>query len=265
MAFRGDDGEERIRMFLSIPLATETLYIKAKQATFLSICILLLCLCSLVTGMLGQRYCYSLAANLTPLAFPLIIYESLQQKQWGLDLLRSQCLLIGVYGLTLLILDAIILAYTATEYRYCYGTWTSQCESYTGPGHFDIICSDAQSSSETSHLYITCSKEFILILQLVGILLNLLHTLCVLPYLCVCHGLAAALKGAGWETGTITVDFAARWTADIPSKAMVILGNREEEGEDSVLEATPVPMKENSSLDESRDECTPVCKVTARP
>lgn len=265
MAVRDDSGEERVRVFLSIPVASEAVYVKAKQATAVSISILLLCLCSLITGLLGKRYFYSLAANLMPVLFPIIVYESLQQKLWGLDLLRSQCLVVGVYGLTLLILDAIILAYTATSYRYCYGSWTDQCEDYQGNGNFDLVCKDSQANSESPGLFVTCYKPVILHLQLVCLILNLLHCFLVLPYLCLCYGLRSALRRTGWETGTIMLDFPSQVISDVASKAIVILGNREEEGDDLVLEGSPVPQKDGSSLEESREEVGRGWKATDRP
>jgi len=265
MAIREDLGGERVRVFLSLPVASEAVYTKARQATALSISMLVLCLCSLITGLLGKRYFYSLAANLLPVLFPIIVYESLQQRLWGLDLLRSQCLVVGVYGITLLILDAIILAFTATTYRYCYGSWKDQCEDYSGIGDFDLICKDAQSNPESPGLFVTCSKPVILHLQLVCLILNLLHCFLVLPYLCLCYGLRAALSRQGWETGTMMLDFPSQGSSDVASKAIVILGNREEEGDDLVVDGSPVPQKDGSSLEESRDEVGRGWKATDRP
>ena len=263
MALREAEGPDRV--FLSIPVTSEAIYIKARQATAVSISILLLCLFSLITGLLGKRYFYSLAANLTPILFPIIIYESLQQRLWGLDLLRSQCLVIAVYGITLLILDAIILAYTATSYRYCYGSWTDQCEEYVGSGNFDLVCKDSQANPDSKGLYITCYKPVFLHLQLACIVLNLLHSLLVLPYLFLCHGLRSALISSGSESGTIMQDLPMQWVSDAASKAVVILGNREEEGEDLVLEGTPVLQKDGISMEESREEIGRGWKATDRP
>ena len=225
---------------MGIRVPTQAVYQKVRAAFGLSVVIIGLSLISLITGIVGKRYIYGLIANLSPLLLPLLLYECLQQKLWGLDLLKAQCLIGTIYGLTLVIMDSIMLAFTVTNYRYCYGGWNDQCVKYRGVGSFDLLCTTSSTMTNTQPLLVTCMSEDIYALQFICLGFNLVHALFVAPYLLICHALKNAMGQSGWENGSMIL---FNPTPDIittaVSRSIVILGNEEELDDGEIVDAVP--------------------------
>lgn len=236
-------------------------YLKAKSAFKLSIVLVSLAMISLVAGLVGKRYTYALTANVVPLLLPLVVLEGAQQKLWGKELLRTQCLLATVYGLTMVIMDSIILAFVVTNFRYCYGGWHDQCEPYDGSSSVSLICKSPTAPVTSNGLFVTCDSHESYILQLIALSLNLIHSLGIAPYLLLCHSLRVAINSSlpTWEDGSIVVLDPLPEAQEIAaSRALVLAGREEVLEEEEAVEGLPVTFKGAADFtDESREEIAP--------
>ena len=251
----------RLYVFLSIHTPSQAVYLKVRAAFRLAVVLVCLAAVSLVAGLVGKRYTYALTANLAPVLLPLVVLEGVQQRLWGKELLKTQCLLVTVYGLTMVILDSIILAFVVTNFRYCYGGWNDQCEPYDGTGSVSLICRSSTAPSTSSGLFVTCDSRENYILQLISLSLNLIHSLGIAPYLLLCHALKTALNSSlpTWEDGSILVlDPLPEAHEVAASRVLVIAGREEVLEEDEAVEGLPVAFKSVGDVtDESREEIAP--------
>lgn len=254
-------GGSRMYVFLSLHTSSQAVYLKVKAAFRLAIVLVSLAAISLVAGLVGKRYAYALTANLVPVLLPLVVLEGAQQRMWGKELLKTQCLLATVYGLTMIILDSIILAFIVTNFRYCYGSWNDQCDSYEGSGSVSLICRSPTAPSTSNGLFVTCDSRENYILQLISLGLNLIHSLGIAPYLLLCHALRTALNSSmsTWEDGSIIVLDPLPDAQEVAASRVLVLAGREEVlEEEEAVEGLPVAFKSAGDVtDESRDEIAP--------
>ena len=258
MSVVGPSASSRFYVFMSIRVTSLAVYTKARQAFRLSILIICLAAISLITGIVGNRYIYGILANLVPIILPFVVFEGVQQKLWGKELLKTQCLLGTVYALALVIMDSIMFAFTVTNFRYCYGSWHSQCEGYKGVGSFDLQCHSTTTPNSTSELFVTCQTKEEYVLQMICLGLNLLHSLCIAPYLLFCHGLKTAINSSlpAWEDGSVIVLDPLPEDLEVPASRPVVLYGRDEEiDENELVDGYPVLSKiRDDCTNESRDE-----------
>ena len=261
-------GSTRLYVFLSLRTTSQAVYAKVKTAFRLSVVLLCLAMVSMASGLLGKRYTYAIVANLTPLLFPVVLLEGAQQKLWGKELLKVQCLLATVYGLTLIILDSIILAFVVTNFRYCYGDWRDKCDSYDGSGSLSLVCHSSAAPASSSGLFVYCESRENYVLQLISLGLNLIHSLGIAPYLLMCHGVRVALNSAlpAWRDGSILVLDPLPETMEVtPSRAMVLLGREEALEEEELTQGLPVPLKATGHLTDDSQADISVSRMRLKP
>lgn len=248
----------RVYVFLSLRTASQTVYYKVKAAFRLAVILVALAAVSMVVGLVGKHYIYAIIANLVPVLFPIVVLEAVQQKLWGKELLQTQCLLGTVYGLTLIILDSIVLAFVVTDYRYCYGDWYDECHSYDGTASISLICRSPTAPSTSEGLFISCDSKENYILQMISLTINLLQSLGIAPYLLICHGLRVALNSTlpAWEDGSIIVLDPLPATHEVtPSRALVLAGHEDIMEEEEAADGLPVYLKEGIDItDDSKEE-----------
>ena len=234
-----------------VPTLPISIFNRGRTALLLAFIMIALSIVSLVTGVTGGRYIYSIATNIVPVLLPLIVREGTRGSLWGLDLLSAQCVLGVVYSLVVIILDAIILAFISAEFKYCIGSWQDRCKAYHGTGTIDLVCDSSGLGTTPVELFITCQTQDVYIMQFLSLSVNLLHGVLVGPYLFLCQCMRFALARYHWENGYLLE--LHRLTA----KTVVILGSEEEldiEGEVPVPGLSVGKQRHNAYTEESRDE-----------
>jgi hypothetical protein len=235
-----------------IPTLPTSIYTRGRTALLLASILITICVVSLVTGLAGKRYIYSVVTNLAPVVLPFIVREGTRGSVWGLDLLSSQCFIGVVYALVIIIFDSIVLAFLSNEYKYCIGSWNDQCKPYEGMGKIDLVCETTGFGATPVEIYISCQTHISYIMQFISLSLNLLHGVLMSPYLLVCQCMKFSLARYHWEQGYLLE--LNRLTAG----AVVIMGSEEEldPESDQPVAGRPVGTKRGHDkyTEESREE-----------
>lgn len=181
-------------VFLGADLPNPSTFSRARLSFSLSLFVLSFAIVSLGTGVAAGHSLYAVVGNSAAALFPLLVAQSLRLKLWRADILAVQCAMGTVYMLLIVIMDSIILAFTVTTFRYCYGEWSSRCAPYSGSSGFDLVCTTSETA-ETNR-FVTCSPQLSFTLQFVSLGCNLVHGILAAPYLMACYALKLALKQA---------------------------------------------------------------------
>jgi len=234
-----------------LPTMPVSIFTRGRTALILSFTMIGLSAVSLLTGMAGKRYIYSLVVNLVPIVLPLVVREGTRGSMWGLDLLTAQCFLGVVYALVIIIIDSIVLAFISTEYKYCLGSWQQRCKPFSGTGTIDFICETTGFGIAPVEIFISCQTLDVYVMQFISLTTNLVHGVLMGPYLLMCQCMRYALARYHWENGFLLE--LNRLTAG----AAVILGSEEKLNSDfeHPVPGRPVgPKQRNDLTEESRDE-----------
>ena len=186
-------------VFLSVSVPSRSIFVRARLSFCLSLAIIFCSLVSFIAGVFGGRYIFALVGNLAPAILPILIFEVLSQRLWAIDTLITQCVIGGVYAIIVIIMDSIVLSFTVTNYRYCYGTWAQNCENYIGPADFDLACHSSSTTDSPSILNVSCYSSAQYSLQFLCLSFNLIHGLLLIPYLLACYSLKLAFNQLSWE------------------------------------------------------------------
>lgn len=248
-----------------IPSLPSTVFERGRVALVLSFVIITLSLASLMTGLAGKRYMYSTVTNLLPLILPYIVRQSTRGSLCTLDLLTIQCFLGVVYTLMILIFDGIVIAFVATEYKYCEGSWREKCAGYEGgSGDIDLVCEGTGYDGRPKDLYVTCHTQGVYVWQYLSLTLNLMQGLLLIPYLLICLSIKLALARYHWENSYL-MEMHIQSTA----QPMVIIGSKQhvENDEEDLFTGRPVSSKAPNpaySLDDDTFHSRSNISVTCR-
>lgn len=211
--------------FMTFPFASLTMYKQTKSTLRLSMLVMLLSFVSMVFGIIGKLYLFAVLANLPELLCPLITHQSLSRVLWGKEIIKVQCLYGSLYVLTFLIVDSILLAYTASNYRYCFGDWANSCHPYSSKtSALDLIC----STSSNTDTYVFCSTKTQSIMLLCCYCFQMTATIAMAPYLYYCQVLKSLMPTNFTDLGELHV-LEEMEIQQSTAKALVIRGNQTEE------------------------------------
>lgn len=210
--------------FLSFAFSSPAMYKQTKSTMRLALLVLLLSFVSMVCGIIGKLYLFAVFANLPELLCPLITHQALSRVLWGKEIIKVQCLYGSLYVLTFLIVDSILLAYTATNYRYCYGDWTNSCKPRTTTSNLDFVC----STSSDVESYVACASKAQSVMVLCCYCFHIVSAMVSGPYLYHCQVLKSVMPTTFADLGEMQVGEEME-IQQKTAKALVIRGNQAEE------------------------------------
>ena len=211
--------------FLSFAFSSLDMYKQTKITIRLALLVLLLSFVSMVFGIIGKLYLFAVFVNLPELLCPVIMHQALSRALWGKEIIKVQCLYGSLYVLTFLIVDSILLAYTATNFRYCYGDWTNSCKPHkSSSSNLDLDC----STSSDVESYVACASKVQSVMVLCCYCFHLVSTLASAPYLYYCQVLKSVMPTTFADLGELQVGEEME-IHQSTAKALVIRGNQAEE------------------------------------
>ena len=211
--------------FMSFPFSSLSMYKQTKSTLWFALVVMLLSFTSMVCGIIGKLYLFAVLANLPELLSPLITHQALSRVLWGKEIIKVQCLYGSLYILTFLIVDSILLAYTATNYRYCYGDWANSCLPHRGAS--SPLTLDCSTSSGTVS-FVACASKGQSIMVLCCYCVHIIATLTSVPYLYCNQMLKSVMPTTFTDLGEIHV-LEEMDIQQSTAKALVIRGNHLEE------------------------------------
>ena len=202
-----------------------SMYKQTKHTFRLALLVVLLSFGSLTCGIIGKLYLFAVLSNLPALLSPVLTHQALSRVLWGKEIIKIQCLYGSLYILTFLIVDAILVAYSSTNYRYCYGDWENSCKPHEDKtSGIDLDC---WTSSDTTS-YIVCASKTQSVMVICCYALHMASTLVAAPYIYASQVLKSLMPTTFADLGEIQV-LEEMEIQQSTAKALVIRGNQIED------------------------------------